>query len=290
MPCRLLRRKNIGEALLLTRWLRPEAWLITTAGVTSPDEQPYSDRLRRAAARHGWPLRMSLLDRTGAEAPGIADLLGASEAVLLTSLQEGFGLPYIEAAVAQRALIARNLPNIAPDLAAWGLRFPQSYDELLVQSALFDRRRERSRQKQLFQEWRKTLPRAARARAGEPMFLKLDAAGEDAVPFSRLTLTAQLEVLEHPAPACWDACAPLNPWLHGWRDAAAKGALGLTSWPRQAVRRLSGEVFSESFQQILASEAKAPLTIEASAAAQWEFIQDKLRTENLYPLTWSPNT
>jgi hypothetical protein len=62
----------------------------------------------------------------------VPELLAASEAVLLTSIQEGFGLPYVEAAAAGRPLIARHLPNIAPDLHKFGFRLPQAYDEILV--------------------------------------------------------------------------------------------------------------------------------------------------------------
>ena len=289
MPCRLLRRKNVGEALLIARWLRPEAWLVTTAAVTSPDEEPYANRLNAAAVRHRWPLRLNVLNKSARGAPRITELIGASEAVLLTSLQEGFGLSYIEAAVGSRPLIARNLPNIAPDLAEWGLRFPQSYDELLVHTALFDRRGEEDRQKQLFSTWRDGLPSGVRRLAGEPMLLAMDPRC-DAIPFSRLTLTAQLEVLAHPAAVSWAACAALNPQLGSWRDAAAKGSLGLTSWPAKAVRRLSGGAFARRFAEVLNDAPAPPLSPASGAAAQLEFIRDKLRTENLYPLTWSPIT
>ena len=62
LPCRLLRRKNIAEALLLTRWLRPEAWLVTTGGVSSAEEQAYADALAAAAQMHGWRLRLGILN------------------------------------------------------------------------------------------------------------------------------------------------------------------------------------------------------------------------------------
>jgi glycosyltransferase involved in cell wall biosynthesis len=52
--------------------------------------------------------------------------MGISEAVLLTSIQEGFGLPYLEAAAARRPLVARALPNIAPDCASSGFAFPSA--------------------------------------------------------------------------------------------------------------------------------------------------------------------
>ena len=136
LPCRLLRRKNVAEALLLARWLRPEAWLVTTGGVSSADEMAYADSLAVAAGRHQWRLHLGILRDAGTSAPSVAELLSASEAVMLTSIQEGFGLPFLEAAAAGRALIARKLPNVAPDLEQFGFRFPQYYDEVLVPPTL----------------------------------------------------------------------------------------------------------------------------------------------------------
>ena len=51
-PTRFLRRKNLAEAVQLTRWLRPEAWFVTTAGISSQEELRYARRLE-AASRHG---------------------------------------------------------------------------------------------------------------------------------------------------------------------------------------------------------------------------------------------
>jgi hypothetical protein len=58
LPCRLLRRKNVAEAILLTRWLRPEAWLVSTGGPSSAEEQAYADRLSAAIQQHGWRVRL----------------------------------------------------------------------------------------------------------------------------------------------------------------------------------------------------------------------------------------
>jgi hypothetical protein len=190
----MLRRKNIAEALLLTRWLRSEAWLVTTGGVSSAEEQAYADALVAAAQTHGWRLRLGILYGDETRKPSVWELQAASEVVLLTSLQEGFGLPYLEAAALRRPLVARELPNIAPDLAKFGFRFPQSYREVRVDPALFDWRRERERQARFFAEWKNSMPRAAASLTGKPAVL---AAGEQPcpVPFSRLTFAAQLEVL-----------------------------------------------------------------------------------------------
>jgi glycosyltransferase involved in cell wall biosynthesis len=198
----LLRRKNIAEALLLTRWLRPEAWLVSTGGVSSADEQAYAWKLKTAARRHHWPLQLGVLGGGEWKKPSVAELLAASECVLLTSIQEGFGLPYLEAAAAGRPLIARALPNIAPDLERFGFDFPQYYREVQVPPELFDWDAEVRRQKKVFRAWKHNLPPACRSLAVEPALLRR-ARTPGPVAFSRLTLTAQLEVLAQPARKSW---------------------------------------------------------------------------------------
>jgi hypothetical protein len=286
IPCRLLRRKNVAEAVLLTRWLRPEAWLVTTGSVSSAEEQAYADHLSHAAQRHHWRVRLGILRGDETAKPAVPDLLAASEAVLLVSLVEGFGLPYLEAAAAQRPLLARALPNIAPDLAQMGFRFPQAYDELLVEPRLFHWTAEVKRQERRFLAWRDQLPRAYRRLAGVPELLAL-AHTPRPVPFSRLTLPAQLEVLAHPPAESWAACAPLNPFLRPWQARAERGALRVSPWPRTAARWLSGRAYARRFVQVLNQTAPAPPDARIQRAAQDEFIRAKLAAENLYPLLWT---
>lgn len=286
VPCRLLRRKNLAEALLLTRWLRPEAWLVTTGAASSADEQAYAAALAQAARRHGWRLRLSVLAGGEEGKPSVDALLAASEAVLLTSLQEGFGLPNLEAAAAGRPLLARTLPNIAPDLARFGFRFPQAYADVLVDTGLFAAAAERRRQLTRWRAWRAGLPAPCRALAGRPALLAARTLPA-AVPFSRLTLTAQLEVLARPVEETWARCLPHNPWLASWRARAAAGTLRASAWPAAATRRLDGAAYARRFGRLLRSPAPA-LPATAGQAAMAEFIRAKLAGDNQYPLLWSP--
>ena len=289
LPCRLLRRKNIAEALLLTRWLRPEAWLVTTGGVSSADEQAYADTLAAAAQTRGWRLRLGVLNGDESAKPSVADLLAASEAVVLTSLQEGFGLAYLEAAAARRPLVARRLPNIAPDLAEFGFKFPQSYHEIQVEPALFDWPSERERQLQLFAEWKRLMPDTASDLVGKPALL---AAGNKPVPvpFSRLTLTAQIEVLSQPVELSWQHCVALNPFLQGWRERARAGELKTSPWPPKANRWVGGPAYARRFLELLPHWMAEHPSANAGKAAQAEFLRQKLAAENLYPLLWNPLT
>lgn len=288
VPCRLLRRKNLAEALLLTRWLRPEAWLVTTGGVSSAGEQRYASRLAAAAARQGWPLKLAVLAGDEAGKPGVPELLAVSEVILLTSLAEGFGLPYLEAAAAGRPLIARALPNIMPDLARFGFRFAQAYTELLAAPEWFDWRHERARQARLFAAWRQGVAAPYR-RFVEPPAL-LQAGRPEPVPFSRLTLTAQLEVLAHPAELTWETACALNPWLRDWRGRAGGQNLAVTAWPSGAARWLGGAACARRFLQALrAARRHRAVTPAAARRCQETCVQTRLRAARQYPLLWSPD-
>jgi len=292
LPCRFLRRKNIAEALLLTRWLRPDGWLVTTGGVSSAGEKSYFEKIAAAAKRHAWPFRPALLAGDETNKPGIAELLAASEAVLLTSIQEGFGLPYLEAAAAERPLIARSLPNIAPDLAQFGFKFSQSYDDILIEPGLFDWDSERKRQTRLFNTWRRQLPRSVRNFANRPALLANDGRPHP-VPFSRLTFTAQLEVLAQSVDISWARCAPLNPFLTDWRKRAANGNLRTSSWPRGADRWLSPKAYAQRFHQLAAAKASSQrprVRRSAATALQDEFLRAALHTDHLFPLLWAADS
>lgn len=283
LPCRLLRRKNMAEAVLLARWLRPGVRVVTTGATTSSDERPYEQWLQEGCRRHGWPLDLSVL--AGADgAPPVSALLAGAEAVLLTSLQEGFGLPYLEAAAAERPLVARALPNVLPDLLALGLRVPTAYDEVTVPGDLFDRRAEQVRQQRLWESWRGSLPAAARALAGRPWLLD---GGTEAVPFNRLTATAQGEVLARPAGDMAAALAAANPALAAWSGAG----LPVASLGEEARAALCAEKFAGTFWSAVrtAVEEGRP-EAEAPGGVLRAFLADRLRGENLYPLVFAPRS
>jgi hypothetical protein len=285
LPCRLLRRKNLAEALLLMRWLQPGASLVTTGGVTSPDEEPYRARLAAAAREHAWPLHLAVL--AGADhAPPVSALMAGADAITLTSLQEGFGLPYLEAAAVERPLVARALSNVLPDLAALGLRVPTTYEEVLVSRTWFKVDRERAWQEKLWRRWQAVLPAEARAVSAEPVLLSAES---DVVPFNRLTLTAQLEVLARPAESLRDGLAALNPPLAVWSGMAA-------DWPpaefsAAAAQALSPAVFARDFWAAVdVAVSGAPPAADASSVVLREFLAERLRAENLYPLVFDPET
>jgi glycosyltransferase involved in cell wall biosynthesis len=283
-PTRFLRRKNLGEAVLLTRWLRPEGWLVTTAGVSSAEEAAYARRLEAAAKSGGWRARFRLLENED-DAPSIPALMAASEAVVLTSAQEGFGLPYLEAAAAGRPLIARRLPNVVPDLETFGFRLPWLYDEVLIDASLLDGKKERARQAAAWREWQAEIPRALRPLAGRPAVLELPEGSP--LPFSRLTLAGQLEVLAQPPEAAWDVCEFWNPRLAYWKDQITRGAFRVPAWPRRAEATIGGPAYARRFWKAVHSPSRPAAEARDCHEAQRDFIRERLGSSHLYPILFS---
>jgi hypothetical protein len=131
------------------------------------------------------------------------------------------------------------------------------------------------------------MPAFARTRVSKPPMLANHR--QCAVPFSRLTLTAQLEVLAHPAREAWAACLPLNPFLETWRLRATAETLRVTPWPRAAQRWLGGEAYARKLFAALASKSHSRQPVFSSVKVQSDFIASKLDAGNLYPLLWSKN-
>jgi glycosyltransferase involved in cell wall biosynthesis len=282
VPTRFLRRKNLGEAVLLARWLRPEGWLVTTAGVSSRDEHEYARRLDTAARRGKWRARFCILSGEGRRLASIEETIAASEALLLTSVQEGFGLPYLEAAATGKPLLARALPNVSPDLKALGFQFPHLYQDVFVHPKLINWRAEQKRQRILWRAWKTTVPTACRHFVAPlPLFAL---AKDTPIPFSRLTLSAQLEVLAIPPEESWAASESFNSLLRKWRPLAASGSLIKTSWPAKADSRIGGSTYAERFFQATDLISLRPATAKAADRVQRDFIAQRLASDFLYPV------
>ncbi|MCD6339800.1 MAG: hypothetical protein J7M29_10530, partial [Verrucomicrobia bacterium] len=118
----------------------------------------------------------------------------------------------------------------------------------------------------------------------------LQARRPEPIPFSRLTLAGQLEALSKPAEESWRRCAPLNPQLASWRDAAAAGGLDPCVWPDSAAAWLSGPAYGERFAEALSRPDPEPNDPGDSLELLEDFIRDRLESSNLYPLLWSALT
>ena len=271
-PTRFLRRKNLLEAILLTRWLRPDAILATTSGQYSQDEANYAHDIKQATAKHGWCVHFGLLDKPGA--PRVADLLQLAEAVVHTSVQEGFGMTFVETAASGTPLVAREIPAVMPDLAAMGFKFPQLYEDIQIAPGLFDVEAEIQRLARLAESARERLPVPF-----QKIFPDLAADAGGPFSFSRLTRQAQMEVLSHRPAESWSACERLNPCLEKFRNTH----LAPTPWPTQAPH--TPIRYAEEFLRIASCIPDAPPDLPLAAeTAQMEITSQALGPDSIYPI------
>jgi hypothetical protein len=150
-------------------------------------------------------------------------------------------------------------------------------------------KKERERQRTLFHAWQKGLPAAAHRETSLPDLIA-DSVPSPRVPFSQLTLTAQLEVLSVPPEISWDICFPLNPFLEKWRRQAAAGRLRPSAWPARADRWLGGAAYAERFARAVLQARAAGKPDFHPETLQADFIRQKLGPDRMFPLLWARET
>jgi hypothetical protein len=100
-----------------------------TLAPLNPDDQPVYQTWKEAASSLRLPCRFEV----GAlGALTFMENLAAADAILTTSLAEGFGMVMLESWLAGRPLLGRDLPEITPDFVRRGLRLDWLRPRLLV--------------------------------------------------------------------------------------------------------------------------------------------------------------
>lgn len=202
----------------------------------------------------------------------VAMLLRAAEAVVSTSVREGFGMSFIEAAAVGTPLIARRLPHVEPDLEALGFSFPHQYDEVWIEPSLIEMGPEINRRQSLASR----LSNQLRLFGGtNHLAAPCDHGGP--VAFSRLTLEGQLEVLSHAASESWKRSSKWNPKLIAMAGASLKAPL----WP--APNEAAGESYASKFLEILESMPDVPVDSDP-VGAQRQIARIALEESECYPL------
>jgi glycosyltransferase involved in cell wall biosynthesis len=130
-PVRAIRRKNLGEAILLSLLL-PADLVVTLAPSNAADRALYEDWKGFSLSRH---LQVTFDAGRGRD---LSDLLAGADAAVTTSVNEGFGFAFLEPFTAGRAVLGRRVPHVCRDFEAAGLRFPSLYGSLPVQLSTFD--------------------------------------------------------------------------------------------------------------------------------------------------------
>ncbi len=126
-PIRAIRRKNIGEAILLSLYLNPPGWVQITLPPNSPgDFGPYN-HWREFVQRHSLTVQFE----SGVDGD-FSMLVQQCRYVLTTSITEGFGFAFLEPWCMGKALWGRLLPDICGSYINAGIRLDHLYTQLVV--------------------------------------------------------------------------------------------------------------------------------------------------------------
>lgn len=134
-PVRGIRRKNLGEALLWALLGEGRWHLGVTQDPLNPAERPLYHRWVDLSRELELPVHFEL---GRLATPSFEALMASADAFLTTSVTEGFGMVFLEALLADRPLLGRDLPAITRDFVDAGLAFPHLAEALLVPASWID--------------------------------------------------------------------------------------------------------------------------------------------------------
>jgi glycosyltransferase involved in cell wall biosynthesis len=129
-PVRAIRRKNIGEALLLSLFIPPGR----TIAVTLPPASPGDQRIYRHWVDLAGELKLPVEFEAGVH-NSLTETLGGALCVITTSVKEGFGFSYLEPWTAGRAVIGRRIDYVCWDFEEAGVRFDSLYSSIDIPAA-----------------------------------------------------------------------------------------------------------------------------------------------------------
>lgn len=123
-PTRGIRRKNIGELLLLALFYGDRVDFATTMRPENPEWKSVHEEWERVAKVMGLPITFGIAESGEYD---FLDLLGWSDLVVTTSVGEGFGLAFLEPWIIGKCVIGRDLPEITEDIRNNGVQLDTLY-------------------------------------------------------------------------------------------------------------------------------------------------------------------
>jgi glycosyltransferase involved in cell wall biosynthesis len=211
-PVRAIRRKNIGEALLLSLYI-PQG---RTVAITLPPAEKDALMYRRwmdFAAEMELPMEFAL----GTD-HSLEELLGTAVCALSTSIKEGFGFSFLEPWTAGRSIIGRRVDYVCKDFENAGVSYDSLYSEIKIPSEyvppVMVRNKMESSIRKVYRAFGLEVPAHIMRMMTEELF------SQDTLDFGRLDEEFQesiIRTIRHNRTAFRDAAA-LNPFLEKLAD------------------------------------------------------------------------
>jgi len=147
-PVRVIKRKNIIEAILLLKilnFIKDEYQLLITLDSDIQVEDDYAEKIKKYVKKGKIPvtigLGLKLISPTGKRKRNnqkeivrhtLADLLYHTQAIISTSVIEGFGFVFLEGWLAKKQVVGRKLNFVMRDFEKEGMTFPGFYTHLII--------------------------------------------------------------------------------------------------------------------------------------------------------------
>lgn len=126
-PVRALQRKNFGELAFWSALAPKDTWFANTLGPSNPNYRPSFERWIGKAKSWDLPLVFELATQTDAS---FDQIIARANAMITTSVAEGFGLGFLEPWTFDKAVLGRDLPEITQDFKNNGIHLDHLYPRL----------------------------------------------------------------------------------------------------------------------------------------------------------------
>jgi glycosyltransferase involved in cell wall biosynthesis len=247
-PVRGIRRKNLGEALLVSLFI-PRGRTVTVTLPPIGKEGGVYRRWMETAAELGLPVEFE-----AGLSLGLPELFGSAFCALSTSVKEGFGFSFLEPWTADRALFGRRIDCVCGDFEEAGLRFDTLYRSIEIPQVYIPPGGLWAKMEKAIRDVYESFGAGI-----SPMVLKMiddDLSSGETVDFGRLDEEYQISVIGVMAknPVVLREVAAANPFLRDLADWEPDGDLIRSNG--EAVRRMygrerMGKVLLETYRRVL---------------------------------------
>lgn len=132
-PVRAIRRKNMGEAILLSHFLDKDDTVAFTLPPSSASDIDSFSIWQSFVKQHNLRVAFNVAHTTP-----FPELVARAKFIITTSVNEGFGFTYLEPWTAGKTVFGRNLPHVCNDFKRNGLDLTHLYDAFYIPTRAFD--------------------------------------------------------------------------------------------------------------------------------------------------------
>jgi FMN phosphatase YigB (HAD superfamily)/glycosyltransferase involved in cell wall biosynthesis len=134
-PIRGIRRKNLGELILLSALAPSGTHFAVSRAPQNLDALLVHHHWQKFAIQYRLPITFNVVDRcapSGESDTSFKSWMEHCSHLVSTSVEEGFGLTFLEAIALGKPLFGRNLPHITADQMHRDITFGSLYDRILI--------------------------------------------------------------------------------------------------------------------------------------------------------------